>query len=108
WSPLQLIGMDDPIQSMDDVNIITFIDLLRLFVDKHKKQIIISTHEYSFYKMILKKFRYHNLTTFEFEAYGDNGPRIKKQDENIRYNRVQTDLNYEQVREAILQLDTNE
>lgn len=108
WSPLQLIGMDDPIQSMDDVNIITFIDLLRLFVDKHKKQIIISTHEYSFYKMILKKFRYHNLTTFEFEAYGDNGPRIKKQDENIRYNRVQTDLNYEQVWEAILQLDTNE
>nr|EJQ74340.1 hypothetical protein IGC_04891 [Bacillus cereus HuA4-10] len=45
WSPLQIIGMDDPIQSMDEVNIISFIDLMRLFVEKHKKQIIISTHD---------------------------------------------------------------
>lgn len=98
WSPLQLIGMDDPIQSMDEVNVISFIDLLRLFVDKHKKQIIISTHEYSFYKMILKKFRYHNLTIIEYGAYGDNGPRIKKSDENISYNKVQLDLNYVSVK----------
>lgn len=108
WSPLQLIGLDDPIQSMDEVNVISFIDLLRLFIDKQKKQIIISTHDYSFYKMILKKFRYHNLAVIEFEAYDDNGPKIKKHGEDIHYSKVKMNSNYEQIREALLRLDTSE
>ncbi|MGP9039849.1 AAA family ATPase [Cytobacillus kochii] len=108
WSSLQLIGMDDPIQSMDEVNIISFIDLMRLFIDKHKKQIIISTHDHSFYKMILKKFRYHNLTTIEYEAYGDKGPSIKMHDQDIYYNKVQIDLSYEQAKDALLRLDEKE
>lgn len=107
WSPLQLIGMDDPIQSMDEVNVISFIDLLRLFVDKHKKQIIISTHEYSFYKMILKKFRYHNLTIIKYGAYGDDGPKVKKVDEDSDDNEVQLKLNYKQAKDDLLRLDTN-
>ncbi|HFK1716341.1 AAA family ATPase [Bacillus cereus] len=108
WSSLQLIGMDDPIQSMDEVNIISFIDLMRLFVDKHKKQVIISTHDYSFYKMILKKFRYFNLKTIEYETYGDKGPSIKKHNADIPYNKVELELTYEQARDALLQLDKNE
>jgi len=76
WSPLQLIGMDDPIQSMDEVNIISFIDLMRLFITKYGKQIIISTHDESFYKLIIKKFRYFNLTTIKYKDYGYNGPTL--------------------------------
>ncbi|MEX6702313.1 AAA family ATPase [Peribacillus frigoritolerans] len=105
WSPFQLIGMDDPIQSMDEVNIISFIDLIRLFVDKHKKQIVISTHDQSFYKLILKKFRYYNLATIEYEAYGDKGPTLNIHNEDFQYNRVQLELNYEQARDALLRLD---
>jgi ABC-type lipoprotein export system ATPase subunit len=108
WSSLQLVGMDDPIQSMDEVNIISFIDLMRLFVDKHKKQIIISTHDQSFYKMILKKFRYFNLKTIEYEAYGDKGPTIKKHNEEIPNDKIKLELNYEQARDSLLQLDKNE
>ncbi|WHY84010.1 AAA family ATPase [Neobacillus novalis] len=108
WSPLQLIGMDDPIQSMDEVNVISFIDLMRLFVDKHRKQIIISTHDQSFYKLILKKFRYYNLVTIEYEAYGDKGPTIKIPNEGHYYNKGHLELNYEQARDALLRLDKNE
>ncbi|KXY33944.1 hypothetical protein AT269_15065 [Bacillus cereus] len=108
WSPLQLIGMDDPIQSMDEVNVISFIDLMRLFVDKHKKQIIISTHDQSFYKLILKKFRYYNLATIEYEAYGDKGPTLNIVNEGLRNDKVQLELNYEQAKDALLRLDMNE
>ncbi|HDR4884570.1 TPA: hypothetical protein QCR18_003833 [Bacillus cereus] len=108
WSPLQLIGMDDPIQSMDEVNVISFIDLMRLFVDKHKKQIIISTHDQSFYKLILKKFRHYNLTTIEYEAYGDKGPTLSMLNESLPNNMVQLELNYEQAKDALLRLDKND
>ncbi|WP_336663813.1 SMC family ATPase [Kurthia gibsonii] len=76
WSPLQLIGIDDPIQSMDEVNIISLIDLMRLFIKKYGKQIIISTHDENFYKLIIKKFRYFNLTTIKYKDYGYNGPTL--------------------------------
>lgn len=108
WSPLQLIGMDDPIQSMDEINVISFIDLLRLFIDKHDKQIIISTHDYSFYKMIMKKFRYHQMTIIEYEAYSDNGPNIKTQLGDNCISKEQLYLNYGVAREALLQLDIND
>lgn len=108
WSPLQLIGMDDPIQSMDEVNVISFIDLLRLFVDKHKKQIIISTHDQSFYKLILKKFRYYNLATIEYEAYGDKGPTLKMPKEDLCKNNFQLEIDYGHAKDALLQLDREE
>lgn len=50
WSSLQLMGMDDPIQSMDEINVLSLIDLIRLFIEKYDKQFIISTHDYSFYQ----------------------------------------------------------
>ncbi|MCM3576453.1 SMC family ATPase [Mesobacillus subterraneus] len=103
WSPLQLIGMDDPIQSMDEVNVISFIDLMRLFVDKHKKQIIISTHDQSFYKLILKKFRYYNISTVEYEVYGDKGPTLKIPP--VQNNKIERELSYERAKDALIRLD---
>ncbi|MFZ3197589.1 AAA family ATPase (plasmid) [Bacillus mycoides] len=107
WSPLQLIGMDDPIQSVDEVNIISFIDLMRLFVEKHKKQIIISTHDQSFYKLILKKFRYYNLATIEYKAYGDKGPTLNIKNKGIQKGKLQQELFYERAKDELLQLDSN-
>lgn len=51
------ILIDDPIQSMDDINMISFIELLRN--DFKDKQIFISTHEESIEKYILYKFIKH-------------------------------------------------
>ena len=39
------IFMDDPIQNMDDINIYSFVEIIRRLVKKSKKQIIISTHD---------------------------------------------------------------
>jgi len=48
------ILIDDPIQSLDDLNILSFINLLRYqFSDK---QIIISTHDDDFSRFIRYKF----------------------------------------------------
>jgi exonuclease SbcC len=109
WSSLQLIGMDDPIQSMDEVNVISFIDLLRLFVGKHQKQIVISTHDQGFYKMMLKKFRYYDLATIEYSAYGDQGPTFVSSDEKgLNNSEFQPRLNYNEAMQTLEQLDRNE
>lgn len=79
WSSLQLMGMDDPIQSMDEINVLSLIDLIRLFIDKYDKQFIISTHDYSFYQMMLKKFRNQDIAVIEYEGYSEKGPLIKQQ-----------------------------
>ncbi|MCR8855658.1 AAA family ATPase [Lysinibacillus fusiformis] len=100
WSPLQLIGIDDPIQSMDEVNIISFIDLMRLFIKKYGKQIIISTHDESFYKLIIKKFRYFNLTTIKYKDYGYNGPTMDVSKIGFESE------NYENAKEKLKLLDT--
>ena len=53
-SKFNSILIDDPIQSLDDLNILSFINLLRYqFFDK---QIIISTHDDSFSRFIRYKF----------------------------------------------------
>lgn len=50
--------IDDPVQSMDDINMISLVELLRNeFSDK---QIFVSTHEESIEKYILYKFMKHN------------------------------------------------
>ncbi|WP_145410829.1 AAA family ATPase [Paenibacillus xylanexedens] len=79
WSSLQLMGMDDPIQSMDEVNVLSLIDLVRLFMEKYDKQFIISTHDHNFYQMMLKKFRNQDIAVIEYEGYSEKGPLIKQQ-----------------------------
>lgn len=106
WSSLQLIGMDDPIQSMDEINVISFIDLLRLFVEKHQKQIIISTHNRSFYNLMLKKFRYYDLATIEYSTYGVQGPTfVSSDDKNPHNSKFQAKIDYDKARQTLIQLD---
>jgi exonuclease SbcC len=53
--PLDCIFIDDPIQSMDSINILSTIDLLRSIVVNEKKQIILSTHDENFHNLLRKK-----------------------------------------------------
>lgn len=79
WSKLQIMGMDDPIQSMDEINVLSLIDLVRVYMEKYDKQFIISTHDYNFYQMMLRKYRNQEIAIVEYEGYSEKGPLIKQQ-----------------------------
>ena len=53
--PVNCIFIDDPIQSMDNINVLSTIDLLRSIVINFDKQIILSTHDDSFHKLLQRK-----------------------------------------------------
>lgn len=52
---LDLIMIDDPIHSMDSINVLSTIDLLRGIALNHNKQIVISTHDENFYELLKRK-----------------------------------------------------
>lgn len=54
-NPIDVILIDDPIQAMDSINILSTIDLLRNISVNLDKQIIISTHNESFFRLLQKK-----------------------------------------------------
>jgi exonuclease SbcC len=53
--PLDVILIDDPIQSMDSINVLATIDLLRNVSSRFDKQIIISTHDENFFELLKRK-----------------------------------------------------
>ncbi|MFA7378960.1 MAG: AAA family ATPase [Bacteroidia bacterium] len=71
-NPLECIFIDDPIQSMDSINILSTIDLLRSIVVNHKKQIILSTHDENFHNLLKKKMpsSLFNSKFMELETFG--------------------------------------
>ncbi|KXH86965.1 AAA family ATPase [Sporosarcina sp. HYO08] len=76
---LSTILMDDPIQSMDDLNVFSFIDIIRGFASEGvfnelKKQFVLSTHDEKIYRLMKKKFRFYNNGTILFNEYSDVGP----------------------------------
>jgi len=54
-SGINSIIIDDPVQSMDDLNSYALIDLCKLFTRRFKKQIIITTHNRSFFNLFKDK-----------------------------------------------------
>lgn len=68
------IFMDDPIQYLDSINVLSFIDLLRsITADKQlDRQVVISTHDENFFNLLKKKFdpEYYDAKFIEFESYG--------------------------------------
>ncbi|MCA1042239.1 SMC family ATPase [Bacillus infantis] len=65
-SKLDLIGIDDPIQNMDDVNQFSICDVF----SNIKKQLILSTHDYDFLKLFIKKndYRINDVKVFMLES----------------------------------------
>ena len=77
---LNTILLDDPLQSMDDLNIISFIDVLRscsMEGGDLNKQLVLSTHDDKFYRLLLKKFRFLSAVGYYFETYDEDGPGVR-------------------------------
>lgn len=64
-SALQTVFIDDPIQQMDDMNAAAFVDVV-LGLSGMGKQIIITTCNHEFYRLIAHKL--HDVTTISFKA----------------------------------------
>lgn len=66
------IFIDDPVQSMDSINILATIDLFRSLVSNYDKQIILSTHDENFHKLLEKKIpkEYFDSKFIELETFG--------------------------------------
>lgn len=57
WTKLKIIGIDDPFQNLDDVNVFSFIDVIKEIVSRGDKQIFISTHSEEFAKLLEAKIK---------------------------------------------------
>lgn len=70
--PVDCIFIDDPIQSMDSINILSFIDLFRGITMSLDKQLIVSTHEENFHLLLQKKIPSDLFKSkfLEFETFG--------------------------------------
>jgi DNA repair protein SbcC/Rad50 len=66
------IFIDDPIQSMDSINVLSTIDLLRTLSKKFDRQIILSTHDRNFFELLRKKIpeREYGSKFIELESFG--------------------------------------
>ena len=73
-SVVDTIFMDDPVQYLDSINILSFIDLLRVMISKDgiNRQVVISTHDDNFFRLLKKKFDpgFYTSKFIEFETYG--------------------------------------
>ncbi|MNE61269.1 hypothetical protein D3C80_1564710 [compost metagenome] len=71
-TPIDTILIDDPIHSMDSINILSTIDILRNISNNLNKQIIISTHDENFFRLLKKKIpeQLYNSKFIELETYG--------------------------------------
>lgn len=66
------IFMDDPIQHLDGINLLAFIDVLRTITTEMGRQIIISTHNEQFYKLLKLKLddRFYPSKFLELSSAG--------------------------------------
>lgn len=66
------ILIDDPIQSMDSINILATIDLLRNISMKFNKQIILSTHDENFHELLKLKIPENEFGSkfIKFSSFG--------------------------------------
>lgn len=77
WLKLDTVLLDDPIQNLDDINVLSLIDLIRGLLDLNKgKQVIISTHDERFYHLVKRKFADYKLKAYRFESYGQVAPDL--------------------------------
>ena len=66
------IFIDDPVQSMDSINVLSVIDLFRNIAFKFDKQLIISTHDENFHGLLKKKIPPHLFKSkfLKLESFG--------------------------------------
>lgn len=52
---VECMFIDDPIQAMDDINVLSVVDLLRNVAFVNNRQVVITTHDRNFYELLKKK-----------------------------------------------------
>jgi exonuclease SbcC len=69
---VKCILIDDPIHSMDSINVISTIDLLRSISLKFERQIILSTHDRNFFELLQRKLPpdQYKSKFLELETFG--------------------------------------
>ena len=76
--PLETVILDDPLQSLDDLNLLGLIDLLRRA--RQRRQLIISTHDSRFGRLLERKLRPvadgQRTVVIELEGWGRDGPSV--------------------------------
>jgi DNA repair exonuclease SbcCD ATPase subunit len=76
-----VLMLDDPIHSMDDLNVLGFCDVMRQL--KESRQVILSTHNRDFYKLLLSKLRPSNsnetVKGFWFSDWSELGPTVDEE-----------------------------
>lgn len=74
--PLSTIVLDDPLQSLDDINLLGLIDLLRQ--TKDQRQLFVSTHDVRFGSLLSRKLRPRTASqrtlVVEIEGWSRRGP----------------------------------
>ena len=74
--PLDSVLLDDPLQSLDDVNLLGLVDLLRR--TKDRRQLLVSTHDVRFGRLLERKLRAvgreQRTTVVEFSGWQRSGP----------------------------------
>lgn len=63
------IFVDDPIQALDDINVLSMIDLLRNIAFTLNKQIVITTHDKNFFGLLQKKIPQDKFNACYWELY---------------------------------------
>ena len=80
--PLQVVALDDPLQSLDTVNLLGLADLLRRV--KRSRQVVVSTHDGRLAELLARKLRpvstADRTCTIKFDAWTRSGPDIIQDD----------------------------
>jgi hypothetical protein len=80
---LPFVMLDDPVQSMDDVNVLGFADLCRHV--RRERQIFVSTHERRFTRLLERKLAPRgtdeSTTIMDFRGWDRSGPDIEERQE---------------------------
>lgn len=75
---LDLLLLDDPIQNMDDYNVLGLVDLLRTL--RAQRQLVIATHDIDIGELIRRKLRprtaEQRTIVHRFTSADEHGPRV--------------------------------
>jgi DNA repair exonuclease SbcCD ATPase subunit len=76
---LSLVMLDDPLQSLDSINLLGLVDVLRRF--REHRQLIVSTHEPRLLGLLQRKLRpvrpYERMMTLYFDGWTRDGPDFR-------------------------------
>jgi ABC-type lipoprotein export system ATPase subunit len=76
--PLSVAILDDPMQSLDEINLLGLVDLLRRAKDR--RQLFVSTHDARFGNLLSRKLRPSNekerTIVIELDAWSRQGPLV--------------------------------